>query len=1119
MAKTFSFIVIAGVLSNTLEYLQITMSTFKRSPAYAELIFKLFDANSNEKNLIAICSKCRWVFPGGTLGERQKAVELTHEELPTSGTAIPGGSILSWVPEMEEKARKGRTGYSVLPTEMADLMRQRSVTYHMPLRTRAGWISTGQALMEEVKDVVLGMPSVYELCYRILLESQNRDHRRVGKPGYLEGLSRELYLGGSCSADVSLEDMNLTHVIFHEILQKNAIPFLTSIIRRIEHVYASCLTCKVNDTDVDVMDEVEMGEGYVEDEYDWDFVRTMNIAGIRITLRPRCIFWKAGGHCWALGLTDLRKVSQYIIGIRNYAVGLAADASVGVVSRGTTLLNSLHSMMTEVTHIAELGRHLQVGEHLDLCKAYKAALAIVKANIAGEMSTQYLSELWSDIDELSIGRLVKPAMFKHVANCLRLPPSGSLPLAKIFRLMPPPDVWIVDALRERWEEASVIKNIGSERCEEFRTSLREVILTALMRNKRYKLRRKEGVEHPDWWADYMDRDYSRVPTADLYRVFEFDGIVEVAQRSRYDPKTWKDSGCGADSLEEGLSDDRPRHMKNFLLRMMYDPGCPMPENLCREHRIAEAGLKGESHKKRIFYSNCVSSRMHQSMTEETVGGVMTSHPSFAIQKTGVERDDAFEELASPPDVGAYQGRTGLYADLTALMFSFDIKGWSSGMASDIQRTSHEVWDQVTGTTNFTQTEANHHLARVYVNQDGMKVWYTNGSANFEGYNGKEMTALHIAIMSIAVQRLRDRLPDVDPQSLSIVLQAYIDDGLAKLVLPKENALSVFYVWCNVVVDTWAEFGFTIERKKSFPSPAYFEFLGEEYYAGTHLATGSKAAMRITADPFERYESLADRVVKLCSACRGSSVAGLPPPSAFLMQTYMVSLETLQWVSKVPSTALAAWLIAPRAAGGLGMPCLMQQATNASGASTEESYTNLYAWALNNEAVRKCYVTLVRRGFEERTSESVLSTPLGGQNDVPTVSLGPIGLRILRTMDNHLSYGKVSTLGAYMLSLRNRDVYSAFAKTILCLDRTGLYQEALLNDLAEPTPQRIHAAFIRRFETPRTISYFLRHKTLNNVRKANLREAKISAHKFKNLLGSKPSRPTQVGTVFRAHIRV
>jgi hypothetical protein len=495
---------------------------------------------------------------------------------------------------------------------------------------------------------------------------------------------------------------------------------------------------------------------------------------------------------------------------------------------------------------------------------------------------------------------------------------------------------------------------------------------------------------------------------------------------------------------------------------------------------------------------------------------MSSHPSFAIQKTGVERDDAFDALSSPPTLAEYDKAGVLVVPLVVLYYSFDIKGWSSGMASDIQMASHEVWDTFTGTTNFTQTARNREGAVVYLNHDGVKAWYTNGSANFEGYNGKEMTALHIAIMTIAVRRLRAALPDVKQNLLTITLQAYIDDGMAKMVLPGNIALPIFDKWCDVVVDTWAEFGFTIERKKSFPSPAYFEFLGEEYYAGTHLATGSKAAMRITADPFERYESLVDRVTKLCTACRGAAVAGLRPPSAYLLQCFMVSDEVSRWVPPSNPTAVACWLLAPFGLGGVGMPGLFQQGANASGATLEECIHNMWAWARHNPAVAEAYVSLIRRGMMQRTPAEVLAVPLGGKSANTGLKKNPIGQKIADRLDQLLDQGRITELGKFMMELRNSKSYNDFADDTLHLGPGEVYQEALLNDIEDPLPHTVNRAFMSRFETARTISYFIRDNQMRRVTRKNQSEAKVSFTSFQNLVCRHVSNQhlTRVGTVLR-----
>ena len=1099
------------------------MSTFKKSFAYAEALFRILDCASEGLVPIEMCEKFDWEFPGGTFGTRKEDEDpCPHEELPTSATVIPGGHMSSWLNEMRNLADQDKRGLDLYPEALRVVLRNRRRLFRIRFQAKASWISVAKYLTERSGKVFFGMTAVYELCHSILDTSSKNHNVRVSSSNDFKLMTREMYLGGSASSSLSLDDLDILFNIFHEVVSKLGVHYLTMSISKLESLITQCGRCRTDVDEIEVYDDVLDNEELGDDEVDWNYRSTMTLGRITVEVRPKCAVWRMGNFAWCLGTSDIRKVLAYITGVRNYLVGVASDAATSYVSRGNTLLRSASLIKKHLINVAKIGASLANGKHLELCKAYKACLAIVKAHIAGEMSTQYLPELYSDLDELSIYGTISDTVTGFINDAVNLPPTGALPLAKIYRLMPPPDVWIHDALRDRWVKASIIRNVGPAVCDEFRTALREVIMTARMRDKTVKLALRNPRNRPAWWDAYIERRYDDVPTDQLYDECVSGGTVEIVDRSRYDPTVWKDSGCGADTLEEALAEDEPWYKSNFLMRMIFDDSCPMPENDVQEGQgISKAGLKGESHKKRIFYSNNVASRMLQSKCDATVGSVMSAHPSFAIQKTGVERDDAFNELSSPPNSLAFTERVGIIALVCALYYSFDIKGWSESMPGDIQKTSHEVWDEFTNSNLFSRTSRNHDGAIVYCVQDGLTSWYTNGTANFEGYNGKEMTALHIAIMTIAVRTLRARLPDVDPRILSITLQAYIDDGLARLVLPVNLAMRVFNEWCNVVLETWARFGFTIERKKSFPSPAYFEFLGEEYFAGAHLATGSKAAMRITAEQFEVYESMKDRVVKLATACRGACVAGLPPPSAYLLQSYMVGLEVRKWVKTTNPTGVACWLMAPAALGGVGLPSLFQQATNASGATTEECMNTLFYWARHNDSVKQVYINIVRKGMMGRAARDVLAVPLGGQSTKNTMSDNPIGKKIIDKLAYLSEIGRLSGLGELMMSMGRSSDATEFAEDIIQLAPGSMYQEALLNDLSDPLPEKIYRSFISRFESARTINRFIRRQDITNTVRANRREARSIYAKFRAFVkvGSSSQPVTKVGNITRRGIDI
>lgn len=1097
------------------------MSTFKRSFAYAEAVLRIMDSVDEGFAPIEICEKFDWTFPGGTFGVRKPGEPpCPHAELSTSGTVIPGGHMSAWVDEMAERKRMNYSGIELYPETVRGFLRRRRAIFRTSFKSKASWVSVAKYLVESSTRASFGMTAVYSLASSVMNASSDRDNVRVKISDDFKLLTREMYLGGSASSSLSMADLSVIHEIFHEAICKLGVPYLTECISKLESALAQATRCRPTSEDADVYDDVAEEGGFGEEELDWDYRSDIVLARVRLQIRPKCVVWRTGLTSYCLGTSDLRKVIALVVGVRNYLVGICSDAATSYPTRGSTLLKSASLVKKHMRVICAKGATLRNGNHLDFCKAYKSALAVVKAHIAGPMSIRYVPDLMDDVKALPIYDHVEHDFTEFVSDCVSLPPTGALPLAKVFRLLPPPDVWIHDALRERWLESSVIRNVGPERCAQFKVALREVIMTALMKDKSAQLKLKNPSKKPAWWSAYLDRRYEDVPTDELYKECVSAGTVSIVERSRYDPTVWKDSGCGADNLDVAQDDRTPSYTRNFLMRMIYDPSCPMPEDDFHEGQgISQAGLKGESHKKRIFYSNNVASRMLQSRCDATVGEVMSHHPSFAIQKTGVERDDIFNDLSSPPNDEEFCRMTGIRASVCSLLYSFDIKNWSANMPGDIQQASHEVWDHFTSSDLFSRTTRNHNGAIVYCIQDGLTSWYTNGTANFEGYNGKEMTALHIAIMTIAVRNLRERIPDLDPRMLSINLQAYIDDGLARLILPRNIALSVFNIWCDVVVDTWKDFGFTIERKKSFPSPAYFEFLGEEYFAGAHLATGSKAAMRITAEPFEEYESFRDRVTKLSTACRGASVAGLPPPSAYLLQSYMVALETRRWVNIHNYTAVAAWLLAPVSLGGVGMPSLFQQATNASGATTEESMTTLWYWAQSNASVKTAYVALVRRGMARRSAADILSVPLGGQFSERVLKQNPVGKNVIRKLRRDAEFGRLSTLGALMMKLDETVTDDSFQRAVVETEAGAVYQEAILNDIADPMPNRIFRSFISRFESARTISQFVGRKAIGRVIKFNRAEAKLSYRSFVALakMAHGGDHVTRVGTVLRRNV--
>lgn len=1082
------------------------MSTFKIPPVYAEALFRCLDATSVVDGLKVedVLRRFRWKFEGGKFGVRSEALAAgVVEETGTSETTLPEGWTKDIAARMEEAAERDATwekgdDLPVYPP-LKEILRVRQAQRKTGPREAAAWSAIFAYCAEDSREIESGMTAVYSAAKRILDDV----HYKRGFSGAMTKFSAtsdaalDMTIGGGCGAELSLTHLKANALTAHRMMETYRVPYLNVAEGRCKGLLAMMGSTRADDDMDDLADEIEMFldfEGEVDDIDFPDFLmRERSVGMARFIIFPRAAVFRTTATSYLLSMSDWRKLIILITGFRNYVVGCCADASTGGPLKVAAASRAVSAVYMNFRDAVEIGSKTENAGHLDIAKTYKAMLSVVKAANAGDRAAKHRAELQSDMRETVTYSKHRRVIDENLDRLTGLNPKGALAAAKLFRLLPPPDVWMARALWKRWEKASIVHTLRDDILDEFEEALTEVILTAMANAKPSTLELKTPARPPSWWGAYKTGEIDKVVKSELAEAIKWEGKVKLVARSRFDPSTWKDSALGLDTMKQAMDDFVDKDLRNMLARMLFDPDCPMPEDTAEiVEEISAVMLKPESHKERIAYMNNLRSRLRQSLTEATVSAVMKDHPSFAPVKSGVEKDAAFEELAAPPpstrDVPMAKAFSGSH--WVTVYYSFDITGWSENMPLSIQVRSHKVWDKFTGGAEFSDTTSNHHRSKVYMNNGGVKAWYTNGGANFEGYNGKEMTALHIAILTMAVRNLRNKCPDIPASMLRINLQAYIDDGIAKMTLPSNVCERAFEQWEEAVVETWARFGFTVEPKKSFPSYHYFEFLGEEFYAGRQLSSGSKAAMRITAEPFEYWETLPERVSKICSACRGAATAGMDPIGAIIVQNLFVAQEVANWVPVKDATAVAFWCLTPRGLGGVGVPCLVPQAENAVGAILEEGLAGLHAWAISgtNPAVELAYDKICLRGFTTRTSSSVLSSPLGGTSPEGVMRLSYIADVARKGLKKLSEKGALSPTAKALIDLSCPTSEEEFAEAVFPLVEGDVMQEAVVKDVADGSLEKISDAFLSRFEKEST---FLRVSSRSALRRVR-RNAQIEA---------------------------
>jgi hypothetical protein len=736
-------------------------------------------------------------------------------------------------------------------------------------------------------------------------------------------------------------------------------------------------------------------------------------------------------------------------------------------------------------------------------KAVKDVLAVYKAKLSGELARADTAELRADLEASAPAAYALGELRALASSVEGLPPFAALNVIKVYRLMPPGDISLVEALYERWLKARVKNRMAPGAVEPFKAELRCVVVEGAWRSgKTFALR--AGMIRPRWWDSYIHKRYDD-PAVDIDWDVAVDildwrakGVMPVVVDAN--PKAYKDSGLGADTLAEAMGEVKvPFYKKNMILRATFDKNAPLPSGKPPERTcVVGTLLKPEPHKKRVAYSGAMADRIAQSKTERAVSDTLSALPSFAVTKTGPEKDERFDKFSRPPVQVSGAGY------LVALYYSFDVSGWSENMPGALQTASHEVWDEYFGGRDFRETSKNHVGATVTARSDGMKAWYINGDANFEGYNGKEMTAMHIAVMRVAVKKLRAAAAaaqiDVPSRALRVMLMAYIDDGVAKMTLPAVHARVLFQMFRDIVTTTWADHGLAIEPKKSFPSTSFFEFLAEAYLAGVHLAHGIKAAMRITVDGFDRTDTLPARIAKLSGSVRGMVSAGVKVTGAYMMLTVLCAEELRNWAVFKSPVLMTAFLLSPRSEGCLGLASIIAMDVNASGDAAMESYETLHAWARLNVTAKAYYVRMVRAGKIPRTALDVLTTPIGGTGKLPRMTKSLMTSRVRKALLAAKDAGKLSAIGNRLMDLDDPADAEAFARTVVPIGVKAVLQEQILVDARAGMPDVVCKAFIGRFDKYRTFMTICGRDSVSAVVTQARREAKASLDAVKARMG-------------------
>lgn len=1076
------------------------MTTFKNNAKYAELLFSYLELSMREDNPLTpqlVLLRMRWRFKGGNLKEVADATRLQPE---TSTHHFPDGDSAS----IAEQWGSSRDALS-----LAQIVSRRS----RRLKKRATealvgtwlFLNASYNLYKEEFVIYSGMKAVYFAFGRLWEAAPRLKGGDVWD--LLEQFSRELTVGTSMASKMHLDTVLTRQSQYWRMLSQTRVEGLLRCVLDIKELLrlvrsrpvkaqARQLGKEIYESWEPYADSARVYNQPIPDLGDEVLCTVVRLGAHNVRVSQGVVLLTTGTVRFALSVGDLERLHQLTMSAASCLVGACAQSVIGTPKQISNASLALEVSERNIQRIVESSRRVPLGDEVLVCKGYRRAYTAHLAVLAGPLCQEELRELLREAEEtapdgvLDIGGYTEDLRGLDAAN--------SLNAGKVFKICPAPDVSPGAAMVDRVKQIGDCNIFDPQMAESFRVELRDQILRAYLRASKGRMRLRDEANRPAWWVHYLKKELERVPTSEIHQYVQWEGSAKMPTVSPYDPANWKDAGLGADSMREALDQPRLGCKKNMITRLLFDDDCPMPGKpvLSDEHMI-KFFVKAEGHKdpaRGIFSSNLVD-RQAQSWMEKAVEKVARRHPSFMIGAPIDVKDMKIRQLTAVPRNPGW----------VALFYSFDISGWSAKMPAEPQRISHSIWAELYGGHLFNRATQVNEGATIYVNLEGYFGWYRNTASNLEGFNGKEMTMVLVALLSLSVRVWRRRVVEEghltaeEARATTALLFAYIDDGLSRIDLPAEKAVAAFDCYKLAVIDTFARCGFSVETSKCFPSDRFAIFLNEVYLGGRHVVHGVRAAMGISSEPTERHTTLVERLTTVSTGCRGAVMAGLPGLSAVFLMAYHSLLHIIEWTQEDNPVILAVWCLSPRSWGGLGLPNMLQMSVSGSGAAFEEGVATLQGYARANRTAKSYFLTMARTALEERSAVSVLTAPLSSRVSEGYMVDSRVAGLVRDALKNKMEQGRLSSYAERLLRYGDGLGFKDYAEAVVHVGHLDVVQEQMLTNVMEAHPHSIFSSFARRVEKSATVSSILGFRAFQELMQSNRSEVKESVEVVRAVL--------------------
>jgi hypothetical protein len=671
--------------------------------------------------------------------------------------------------------------------------------------------------------------------------------------------------------------------------------------------------------------------------------------------------------------------------------------------------------------------------------------------------------------------------------CYRVDIHHSMEIARLFKVLPAPDYDMGQCIWELYKKhhnpaphsdpkapyqpRNESRKVEIPTFEGLRLYMRYMWISYHTEVKKVSIGSvKEPYVKEPWVENYITK--ARLPPVDDLSWTDKIDLSSTAPYISDTPDsvlTLKDKALCYDTLKENMSPEDLKPMyRSQVTRLLVDNDISnfLPDTQLRFEHVHRIAPKPEAHKDiaRMFFIGNLKGRRTLAELEHNIGWVCKELPGYAIGKSVADLKKKMHDLSVIPE------------GQSAIFLNTDVEGWSPRMNGHIQQMCLNFWSEVFSKPEIATYSKIWFNSKIVMNKNGFIAEYTNTEANFEGYNGKMLTYMHLCVIAYATRIARQRSPEISPAHIL----AFIDDVAAKVTCETKHVARVTPVYWESLNAVYDAVGLKLDRFKSIISHHLSIFLNEIYVAGSHLTYGSRAAVRLGTIIRSGTDSIVDVIEASRAATEGMIKAGALHYTAYSMFVVQLAWTHYKWDQKVDleNTKFAFFQFVPRVYGGYGIPTVFILSTNLSADPVTEGIGVIQEISFYYPDFQPLFKKAISVDFVEKTDVQILLNPSGVATTKPIVNAGRTSRAVNRAIEKYVD---TSAIGDVLKLSANVKVEN-FAKSMI--EANPVIDAYSMTRFVSATPLDLLKSVGRKFTSSQSIKNLIGSTRVSKIARAN-----------------------------------